>query len=170
MTEPHRAIIALGSNIGDKTGYLRLAIARLEDHNAIRVTACSNFYRTEPWGEEDQDWFVNACVEVTTTLAPYELLRECQAIENDLGRVRQRRWGPRVIDVDILVYADVEQTDPALTLPHPRITERAFVLVPLNDLDPDLVIKNRQVSRWLADIDTGGVLKLQSDDMTSGGG
>lgn len=162
MSEQATAIIALGSNIGDKIAYLRQAVASLSDHQSIVVGARSNLYRTEAWGEEDQDWFVNACVAVTTDLSPVALLRVCQKIENDLGRVRLKRWGPRVIDLDVLNYDDVTQSGTELTLPHPRITERAFVLAPLNDIASDKVINGKTVSEWLTGFDLEGVEKLDA--------
>ena len=160
MTKPFDAIIALGSNIGDKIGHVGSACALLEGHDAIELVARSKLYRTEPWGEEDQDWFVNACVSVTTSLSPLALLKVCQGIENELGRVREKRWGPRVIDLDLLVYKDISQDDPELTLPHPLITERAFVLVPLKDIGPRLSIKGKTVAQWLASMNDHGVVAL----------
>ncbi len=160
MTRSFDAIIALGSNMGDKIGALGRATALLEAHGEIDVLNRSNLYRTDAWGEEDQDWFVNACLGVATTLSPLELLHFCQDIENELGRVREKRWGPRVIDLDVLVYKDIAQSDAELTLPHPRITERAFVLVPLNDIAPKLVIKGKAVCAWVQEIDTSGILEL----------
>ena len=154
------AIIALGSNIGDKIGHLGSATALLEAHSDIDIIARSKLYRTDAWGEKDQDWFVNACLAVKTTLSPLALLHHCQGIENELGRVREKRWGPRVIDLDVLVYKDVMQDDAELTLPHPLITERAFVLAPLHDLAPDLVLKGQTVAVWLKQIDATGVVLL----------
>lgn len=168
MTVAFDAIIALGSNMGDKLAYLDQAVTRLESHPDIHVVGRSKLYRTAAWGEENQDWFLNACVSVTTDLAPVALLNVCQSIENDLGRVRQRRWGPRVIDLDILVFKDVVQDDPKLTLPHPLITERAFVLAPLLDLAPALQLKSRTVRQWLDDIDQSDVSVWEDDALTSG--
>jgi len=159
------AIIALGSNIGDKVDNLGQATALLEAHREIDVRTRSKLYRTAAWGEEDQDWFVNACLAVTTSFSPLALLHVCQGIENELGRVRDKRWGPRVIDLDLLVYEAVTQDDPELTLPHPLITERAFVLAPLNDIAPDLQIKGRSVTAWLEDVGRDGVLELDPFDL-----
>lgn len=147
-----RAIIALGSNIGDKVAFVANAVAMLAAHEHIKLLATSRLYRTDAWGKTDQDWFVNACVAIETTLPPEPLLDVCQGIENELGRVRDMRWGPRVIDVDILTYEGVEQQSQRLTLPHPLITERAFVLAPLKDIAPKLVIKGRLVSDWLEEV------------------
>jgi len=154
------AIVALGSNLGDKAGRIAEAIALLTEAGDIRVVARSRNYRTPPWGKTDQDWFVNACVAVATKLSPHELLERCQALEERMGRVRNERWGPRVIDLDVLVYRDVISKDADLTLPHPRITERAFVLVPLADVAPDLCVRGRKVSDWLAALDHADVVAL----------
>lgn len=154
------AILGLGSNVGDKRGNIGRAIELLTRAGDVRVVARSHLYRSAPWGKTDQDWFVNACVAIETRLAPEELLARCQQVENEMGRVRAERWGPRVIDVDILVFGDVVSPDAKLTLPHPRITERGFVLVPLAELAPDLAIGGRSVTEWLADIDHADVVAL----------
>lgn len=168
MTESFDAVIALGSNIGDKFGNLSHATDLLEGHVEIDVVARSRLYRTAAWGVEDQDWFLNACVGIRTPLQPAALLDVCQTIETDMGRKRLQRWGPRIIDLDILVHGDHVLDQPELTIPHPRITERAFVLAPLNDIAPDLVIKGKSVSDWLDDIDRGGVdvYEIASDQLT----
>ena len=156
------AILALGSNMGDKIGHLGAACAHFEAMSEIDLLARSNLYRTEPWGEADQDWFVNACVGIATRLSPRALLEACQKIETDLGRVRNKRWGPRVIDIDVLIFNGITQDDPVLTLPHPLITERAFVLVPLNDIAPDLVLKGKPVSQWIKTTESAEVIKLDA--------
>jgi 2-amino-4-hydroxy-6-hydroxymethyldihydropteridine diphosphokinase len=155
------AIIALGSNLGDKVGRIAEAMHHLEEVCDIRIVARSRNYRTAPWGKTDQEWFVNACVSVATDLSARQLLARCQDVENRMGRVRVEHWGPRGIDVDVLVYRDAVVDDPELTLPHPRITERAFVLAPLGDVAPDLMIKGRKVSDWLAAIDHADVVALE---------
>jgi 2-amino-4-hydroxy-6-hydroxymethyldihydropteridine diphosphokinase len=156
------ALIGLGSNIGDKAGNISRAIALLTPGDDVRLVARSRLYRTPPWGKTDQDWFVNACIGVATSLSPGELLGRCQAVEDELGRVRSERWGPRVIDVDLLVYRDVTLEHPDLVIPHPRIAERAFVLAPLADIAPDLVIGGRTVAERLAEIDRAGVEVIES--------
>jgi 2-amino-4-hydroxy-6-hydroxymethyldihydropteridine diphosphokinase len=155
------AIVALGSNLGDKEGRIAEAIHCLTEAGDIRVVSRSRNFRTAPWGKTDQDSFVNACVAVATDLSAHELLERCQAIESRMGRVRTEHWGPRVIDLDVLVYRDAVSDDAALTLPHPRITERAFVLAPLADVAPDLMIKGRKVSDWLATLDHADVVVLE---------
>lgn len=154
---PFDALIGLGSNIGDKADNIRRAIGLLTDAGDIRLVRESRLYRSPPWGVLDQDWFVNACIAVSTALAPHELLARCLAVENEMKRVREQRWGPRIIDVDVLTYNNETVDDPELTLPHPRITERAFVLLPLRDIAPDLVIGDRSLAHWLAETDTAGV-------------
>lgn len=151
------ALIGLGSNIGDKAANIATAIAALAADPAITVTKRSRLYRTPPWGVTDQDWFANACIAVTTTLTPHGLLACCQAIENAMGRVRRLRWGPRVIDVDVLTYDELCLESPDLVLPHPRIGERAFVLAPLADIAPDLAIGGLPVRELLERVDGAGI-------------
>lgn len=156
------ALIGLGSNIGDKAANIRQAVALLTERGDIRVVATSRFYRTPPWGVLEQDWFVNACIAVATGLGPYELLARCLEVENEMKRVRAERWGPRIIDVDVLTYKDVVLDDPNLTIPHPRITERAFVLLPLKDIAPHLVIRGHGLDAWLAKVDAAGVTPIDA--------
>jgi 2-amino-4-hydroxy-6-hydroxymethyldihydropteridine diphosphokinase len=154
------AIVALGSNLGDKAGRIAEAIALLTEAGDIRLVARSRNFRTAPWGKTDQDWFVNACIAVATELSARDLLARCQAVEKRMGRVRDERWGPRVIDLDVLVYRDLTSDEAELTLPHPRITERAFVLAPLAEVAPELCIKGRTVTDWLAALDCSDVAPL----------
>lgn len=154
---PFDAIIALGSNIGDKRATIARALERLCADGVVRVLARSRDFKTPPWGKTDQPWFVNACALVATQLAPRPLLERCLAVERQLGRVRAEKWGPRIIDLDVLVHRAGAFDEPDLILPHPRITERAFVLAPLADVAPDLTLKGRTVRQWLADIDQTGV-------------
>lgn len=150
MTQSVSSYLSLGSNVGDTYGYLRDARQRLSTTPQIRLLKQSPLYRTAPVGKIDQDWFLNQVVQIETTLAGRELLTVCQRIEVDLGRVRHERWGPRTLDIDILLYGNEQSTDPVLTLPHPRLLERAFVLVPLADIAPDLDIAGRAVTEHLA--------------------
>jgi len=129
-----RAAIALGANVGDPVRTLERAIAALANA-AGTIIARSSFYRTPAWGIEEQPDFVNAAVIVETTLAPVALLAAIKRIESDLGRVPTYRWGPRAIDLDILTYDDIELSTEKLTIPHPRMRERAFVLIPLAEID-----------------------------------
>ncbi|MGI9355889.1 MAG: 2-amino-4-hydroxy-6-hydroxymethyldihydropteridine diphosphokinase, partial [Rhizobiaceae bacterium] len=143
-----KAWLGLGGNIGDVQAAIRAALHNLDGHGAVEVVAVSPLYKTPPWGVEDQPWFFNCCAEVMTSLTPEELLAACQEQERLGKRERVQRWGPRTIDIDILVYEGVEQDNPGLALPHPRITERAFVLVPLADIAPQLEVQKRTVKDW----------------------
>lgn len=154
------AIIGLGTNMGDKAANIAEAIQRLCADGRVRLVRRSQDYRSAPWGVTDQDWFVNAAALVATDLSAYDLLARCQAVEALMGRVRRQRWGPRIVDVDVVSYRDVVSDDPVLTLPHPRATERAFVLVPVAEIAPGYVIAGRPVEAWLADAPDGGVVPL----------
>ena len=159
MTE---ALIALGGNLGDARETLARAIAKLCESGDVRLLARSSDYLTPPWGVEDQPPFVNLCVAVDTVLAAQALLARAQAVERALGRdrAREQRWGPRPLDIDILTYDDVVLNEPELTLPHPRLFERAFVLVPLAEIAPERVIAGRRIRDALAELDTSGIEKL----------
>ncbi|MFC7400507.1 2-amino-4-hydroxy-6-hydroxymethyldihydropteridine diphosphokinase [Chelatococcus sp. GCM10030263] len=157
------AYLSLGSNLGDKRAMIARAVERL-GAAGVAVIARSSDYRTPPWGDEDQDWFVNACVKVRTDLSPHDLLTLCLAVERDLGRVRTRKWGPRTIDIDLLVYDGVQMASGDLVLPHPRIAERAFVLQPLAEIAPDLEITGRRISAMLQGLDAMGIERLPSRD------
>lgn len=130
--------LGLGSNIDDRTRCLVQACATLHRHPAIVVQATSSLYRTAPVGVTQQAWFLNAVIRVDTTLRPAALLSVTQATERRLGRVSTFRWGPRCIDIDILLYDDIEMHTPYLTIPHAALHQRAFALVPLHELAPDL--------------------------------
>src|SRR5262245_21521001 len=136
------ALLALGGNLGDVRATLAREIAMLCERSDIRLLARSSDYLTPPWGVEDQPPFVNLCIAVDTTLTPHALLARAQAVERAFGRDRahEQRWGPRTLDIDILAFDDLVLGEPNLTLPHPRLFERAFVLVPLAEIAPDLLI------------------------------
>lgn len=155
-----RAYLGLGSNVGDKAAMLAQAVEHLAATPGIRVTARSADYRTPPWGDTDQDWFLNAAAAIETELTPHGLLEVCLSIEAALGRVRERRWGPRVIDIDVLAYEGAEVSDERLVLPHRFVRERAFVLVPLAEIAPDLVIGGETVTDALAKLDTSGIERV----------
>ena len=159
MTE---ALLAFGGNVGDSRGILDRAIALLCDGKEVRLTARSSDYRTPPWGFKYQPPFVNLCIAVETTLEPRDLLARAQDIELRFGRDRahEKRNGPRTADIDILAYDDMTLDTPNLTLPHPRLFERPFVLVPLNEIAPGRVIGGRKISEALAGLDTAGIEKL----------
>jgi len=153
-------IIALGSNLGDKAGNIDRAIELLTEEGDIRLVSRSRNFATDPWGKLDQDWFVNACIAVATKLSPRALLVRCKDIERRMGRVAAEKWGPRVIDLDLLIYRDAVLREPDLVLPHPHIGGRAFVLAPLKDIAPDLLIDGKSVRELLDAVDQGGVRPL----------
>ena len=155
-----RVYLGLGSNVGDKAAMIDEALRRLGATPGIRVAARSRPYRTPPWGETDQPWFVNAAAVVVTTLSPHALLEAGLAVELGLGRVRELRWGPRTIDVDLLAYEGAVVRDEALTLPHPYLLERAFVLAPLAEIAPDLVVDGVRIADALARLDRTGITPL----------
>lgn len=134
-----RAYVGLGSNLGDRLGQLQLAVDALAARDDVDVVAVSGVYETAPIGGPEQDDYLNAVVAVETGLSPRDLLGVAQGIEQQAGRVRTVRWGPRTLDVDVLLVGDARVDEPDLQVPHPRLHERAFVLVPLRDVAPDLV-------------------------------
>jgi dihydropteroate synthase len=138
-------VLALGGNVGDKAKSLRQALRAIAGEEGIELTAVSRLYRTAPWGKTDQDWFVNACALGRTTLAPEALLERVKRLEVELGREPTVRWGPRVIDIDLIAYGNLTLKTERLTLPHPELFNRAFVLVPLAEIAPDLVIAGIRV-------------------------
>jgi 2-amino-4-hydroxy-6-hydroxymethyldihydropteridine diphosphokinase len=136
--------MAFGANLGDREGTIRIALARLAEHDDIQVLRVSSLRETDPVGYEDQPCFLNGVALLETILGPRELLEVLLGVERDLGRTRHGpRFGPRTIDLDLLLYGDEVVGEPGLEIPHPRMTERAFVLEPLAELDPDLVIPGR---------------------------
>lgn len=156
------AFLALGGNVGDVRATFERAISMLCDGADVRLLARSSDYRTPPWGVTDQPAFVNAAIAVATSLAPHQLLQRALACERALGRDRTREthWGPRPIDIDILAYDDVALHDAALTLPHPHLFERGFVLVPLAEIAPDRMINGLKVRDALARVDASRIEKL----------
>jgi 2-amino-4-hydroxy-6-hydroxymethyldihydropteridine diphosphokinase len=151
------AYLGLGSNVGDRRANLARAVERLGASRGTRVISVSPIYATAPVGMTQQPDFFNLAAEIRTELAPEELLETCQAIEERLGRVRTARWGPRTIDIDLLLYADRRMDGERLRLPHPRMKERAFVLIPLADIAPQLILDGKTIAEWAADADSTGV-------------
>ena len=145
--------------MGDKRRMLLEALSQLDAAAGLRVLARSGFYRTPPWGETEQDWFLNAAAAVETSLSPQDLLATCLGVERRLGRVRERKWGPRLIDIDVLDYGGQNVADPDLVLPHRYALQRAFVLMPLAELAPDLTIGGIRVTEALAGLDRSGILR-----------
>ncbi|MET7517899.1 2-amino-4-hydroxy-6-hydroxymethyldihydropteridine diphosphokinase [Streptomyces sp. NPDC005480] len=160
LSNPKNAVIALGSNLGNRLETIQGAIDALEDTPGVRVKAVSPVYETEPWGVEpgSQPAYFNAVIVVRTTLPPSSLLERAHAVEEAFHRVREERWGARTIDVDIVTYADVVSDDPVLTLPHPRAHQRAFVLAPWFDVEPEAQLPGHgPVAELLAAVTREGV-------------
>lgn len=159
-------LIALGGNVGDVRSTFRKAIANICGMAQAALLARSSDYSTPPWGEQQQDNFINACIEIDTSLDPHALLFTLHKIESKFGRDRknEQRWGPRTLDLDLIAYDDVALDKPELTLPHPRLFERAFVLVPLAEIVPDRVIAGRRVADALAGVSTEGIFRLADLD------
>ncbi|MEA3423494.1 MAG: 2-amino-4-hydroxy-6-hydroxymethyldihydropteridine diphosphokinase [Bacillota bacterium] len=155
--------LGLGSNIGDKIEYLANAIEYISKNSKIKIIKQSSYYETDPVGYENQDSFVNVCLEIETDLSPVQLLGETQKIENMLGRKREVRWGPRTIDIDILLYGDLKINNEILTIPHPRIIERAFVLIPLQEINKDIIINNKRIDEYLSEIEGQGVKIIENE-------
>jgi len=155
-------LIALGGNVGEIRETFDRALKMLCDGGQARLIARSSDYVTPPWGVEDQPPFVNRCASIETSLTPHALLARAQEVERAFGRDRanERRWGPRTLDIDLIAYDDVALNDADLILPHPRLFERAFVLVPLNDIASDRAIAGVRVQDALARIDATGIERL----------
>lgn len=154
------AYLGLGGNIGDPRGAMASALQALDRAGGINVSAVSSIYRTPPWGKVDQPDFLNCVARVETALATRALLDLCLSSERALKRVRAERWGPRVIDIDVLIHGDNVVDEDGLQVPHPRMKERAFVLAPLAELAPDLDLDGRTVSARLAALDQTGIDRL----------
>ena len=159
MTE---ALLGLGGNLGDVRTTLARAVTALCDGHEVQLVARSSDYRTPPWGVTDQPPFINLAIVVETALTPRTLLDRALAVEAMFGRDRtkERRWGPRVLDIDIIAFDALEIEESGLTLPHPHLFERAFVLAPLAEIAPDRKIKGITVAEALARVDPGGIEKL----------
>jgi 2-amino-4-hydroxy-6-hydroxymethyldihydropteridine diphosphokinase len=155
-------LIALGGNVGDVRATFKKAIAHICGMAQGALIARSSDYATPAWGDEDQDPFINACIEIDTSLDPHALLFVMQKVEQKFGRTRdkERRWGPRTLDLDMIAYDDVSMQKPDLILPHPRLFGRAFVLVPLAEIAPDRVIGGIKVRDALASVSTQGIARL----------
>ena len=154
------AYLGLGGNLGDPAAAMAASLRLLDARPDTSVTSASRLFRTPPWGLTDQPWFLNACAKVETTASADDLLDACLTIERGLKRERRERWGPRTIDIDILVYGERSSRSERLSLPHPRLTERAFVLAPLADLAPALVVGGRSVADWLAGLSENAAVPL----------
>lgn len=163
-----RAWLGLGANLGDRQANLAAALARLEQEPGIRVLRRSRWYESEPIGVTDQPWFLNGVVEIETTLPPRALLEALKRIEWELGRRPTRRWGERVIDLDILLYDDQRLETPDLVLPHPRLWQRLFVLAPLAELHPALRAPDgRLIEEVAAELSRTTTVRVWAPDQTS---
>jgi 2-amino-4-hydroxy-6-hydroxymethyldihydropteridine diphosphokinase len=152
-----QATIGLGGNIGDPPQAMAQALRSLEARDDCRVMAVSRLYRTPPWGKTDQADFFNACALLETSLSAKDLLDLCLSIERGMKRVRIERWGPRTIDIDVLTYGDRQIHEEGLDVPHPRMVERGFVLMPLADIAAGLKVFDKSVSAWLSQADVAGI-------------
>ncbi len=159
-------LIAMGGNVGDVRATFQKAIANICGMSQAVLKARSSDYATPPWGDQQQPRFINACIEIETSLDPHALLFTLQRIEKKFGRDRahEQHWGPRTLDLDLIAYDDISIQKPDLTLPHPRLFERAFVLVPLAEIAPDRLIAGRSVRAALAQVSTEGIERLPAID------
>ncbi len=157
MDNKHTIYLGLGSNVGDRQAYLAAAVAAMPPE--VTPVSCSRLYQTPAWGYTEQDAFLNQVVKAHTMLSPEDLLGFIKQLETDLGRNPRFRWGPREIDIDILFYDDLVYTCQGLTIPHPSLHERAFVLVPLADLAPEYIhpLLKQPVSELLKNADQSGI-------------
>jgi 2-amino-4-hydroxy-6-hydroxymethyldihydropteridine diphosphokinase len=157
----HRVVVALGSNLGDRLDNLQGGLDALFDAPGLEFRAVSPVFETEPAGGPEQPCYYNAVLIAQTLLPARAIWERCRSVEASLGRTRSERWGPRTLDLDLIVYGDEVSDDPELTLPHPRAHERAFVLVPWHDADPDASIPGHgRVSDLLASLGMDGVRRL----------
>jgi 2-amino-4-hydroxy-6-hydroxymethyldihydropteridine diphosphokinase len=157
MSTPVRVAFGLGSNLGDRLKFLSDAIASLGEVPGIAVVAVSPLVETDPVGGPDQRDYLNAVVVGDTTLTPEAILEVARHCEQMAGRTREQHWGPRTLDIDVLAYDDLSRDDATLTLPHPRATERAFVMVPWAAVDPTFRVLGRSVEEWSDELGTSGV-------------
>ena len=155
-----RGFLGLGSNLGDKRAHLEAALAALRRESSLEVRRVAGFYRTAALGPVKQDWFLNTVAEIATDLPPRSLLERCQAIEHSLGRVRHERWGPRTIDIDLLWLESGAVTEPGLTLPHPGMHLRSFVLEPLSELAPELELQGHPLDYWRRQAESLGCMEV----------
>jgi len=160
------ALIALGGNVGDVRATFKKAIAKICGMAQAALLARSSDYATPPWGNERQSRFINACIEIETSLDPHALLFTLQKVEQSFGRNRSKedRWGARTLDLDLIAYDQLSLQRPELTLPHPRLFERAFVLVPLVEIVPDRLIAGRSLKAALSELSSEGIKRLPDLD------
>ncbi len=158
--------IGLGSNLADPAAQVKTAIADIARLSAVQFLTSSSLYKSPPMGPQDQPDYINAVIEVQTTLSPHELLEQLQKIEQQHGRVRQRHWGERTLDLDLLVFGDIQIDDTRLQVPHPGIAQRAFVLYPLAEIAPKLVIPGLgQTSSLLKHCPVDGLIRIENSEI-----
>lgn len=162
MAKVIQAAIGLGGNLGDPKTQMQEALFLLRAHENVKIEAVSHLYKTAPWGNTDQPSFLNACALVHTDLSARQLLVLCLGIEQELGRIRLERWGPRAIDLDVLFYGDELIDEPGLELPHPRMTQRAFVMVPLSDVAPTTEVEGKSIQGWADELNSGDIENTDS--------
>lgn len=160
---PFHVWLGLGGNLGNVKASMKEALHLFEARDDTSVLNVSHLYKTPPWGKTDQPWFYNACAEILTTLEPEALLSFSLAVEQRMQRQRLEKWGPRTLDIDLLIYDDLEvfKSD-RLILPHPHITQRAFVLEPLSEIAPDMMLLGKNIAQWAREKKDTGVKKLNS--------
>jgi 2-amino-4-hydroxy-6-hydroxymethyldihydropteridine diphosphokinase len=161
-TQSDHVFLSLGGNLGDPAGAMGEALRLLDADAGTEVVAVSSLYRTPPWGKLDQPDFLNVAAEIHTDRAPRAFLDLCLDAERRLKRERRERWGPRLIDIDVLLFGSLSLHEPGLDIPHPRMTERAFVLVPLAEIAPDLEIGGKPITYYLDVLDHAGIERLPS--------
>ena len=159
------AYIGLGANLGDPRRQIKEALVRLATIEAVELRQVSSFYLNPPSGPQNQPWFVNAVAQIRTRIGPEALLAGLEGVEAALGRVREERWGPRLIDLDLLLYNGVVSAGPRLILPHPEMHRRAFVLVPLAEIDPEAwhPVLKKSVAELVAELDAATRAALRPD-------
>ncbi len=148
MNELVDAYLSLGTNVGERVNNLSRALSLIAGFEKSKISKVSRIYETEPWGYTEQENFLNLCLRLKTSLAPYDLLHKSQEVETELDRVREFKWGPRTMDVDILLYGEYKEETEELTIPHKHMHERAFVLGPMLELNPKLQVKGKTIEEW----------------------
>lgn len=164
MSQIREAALGLGSNLGTRRDNLATALDLLDREPDITITAASALYETEPWGIAEQPVFLNAAARIGTVLPPAQLLDRILAIEETIGRVREEKWGPRLIDIDILVFGNLVVDQPGLRIPHPRLAERVFALAPLADIWPAPVSAGHTAAEMLEEIGRSGIRQIAGPD------
>lgn len=158
-----KAYLGIGGNLGKVKENIEEALKLLQEGNSLKLQKISSYYETAPVGYEQQAWFLNIVAEIETQMTPYELLALCNKVEHLLKRERLIKWGPRTIDIDILLYEGFESNEEKLIVPHPRMQERAFVMMPLLEIAPDLYMKGQSLKKIVHNINNQEIRKLTND-------